>query len=245
MEDNRNSRKAGVAKGNGARKVTQGKRMQGSRPDRAMENGTKRQAASSAGRPPQGKKRSVQAGRPTQGKKRPAQAGRPVKGGKAPLTPQQMQRKKRNKILLFVAEIFVLLILLVAFWGADKVRKINIVTIEEEEVEINEEVQEYAETGLMKGYRNIAIFGVDSREKQLDKATRTDVIIVASINEDSGEVKLVSLYRDTFLNLSTDTYNKANLAYSKGGPKQAIAMLNMNLDLNITDFVTILSLIHI
>lgn len=159
MEDNRNSRKAGVAKGNGARKVTQGKRMQGSRPDRAMENGTKRQAASSAGRPPQGKKRSVQAGRPTQGKKRPAQAGRPAKGGKAPLTPQQMQRKKRNKILLFVAEIFVLLILLVAFWGADKVRKINIVTIEEEEVEINEEVQEYAETGLMKGYRNIAIFG--------------------------------------------------------------------------------------
>ena len=239
MEDKRNSRKAGVAKGNGARKVTQGKRMQGSRPNRAMENGMKRQAASSAGRPPQGKKRSVQAGRPTQGKKRPAQAGRPAKGGKAPLTPQQMQRKKRNKILLFVAEIFVLLILLVAFWGADKVRKINIVTIEEEEVEINEEVQEYAETGLMKGYRNIAIFGVDSREKQLDKATRTDVIIVASINEDSGEVKLVSLYRDTFLNLSTDTYNKANLAYSKGGPKQAIAMLNMNLDLNITDFVTI------
>ena len=141
MEDNRNSRKAGVAKGNGARKVTQGKRMQGSRPDRAMENGTKRQAASSAGRPPQGKKRSVQAGRPTQGKKRPAQAGRPVKGGKAPLTPQQMQRKKRNKILLFVAEIFVLLILLVAFWGADKVRKINIVTIEEEEEFINAYLQ--------------------------------------------------------------------------------------------------------
>ena len=232
MEDNRNNRASGVTKGNGVRKPSQGKRVQGSRPNGAP-NGVRRPAASATGRPPQGKRRPVQKGRPPQGKRRP------VNRQKAPLTPKQLQRKKRNKILLFVAEIFVLLMLLVVFWGVNQVRKINIVTIEEEEVEINKEVQEYAETGVMKGYRNIAIFGVDSREKQLDKATRTDVIIIASINEDTGEVKLVSVYRDTFLNLSTDTYNKANLAYAKGGPKQAIAMLNMNLDLNITDFVTI------
>ena len=50
---------------------------------------------------------------------------------------------------------------------------------------------------------------------------------------------MISILRDTYLNLSTDTYNKANSAYAKGGPKQAIAMLNMNLDMNITDFVTI------
>lgn len=232
MEDSRNSRKSGVAKGSGTRKVAQGNRTQGGRPNKVA-NGKKRPAASSTGRPPQGKKRPVQKGRPPQGGKRP------INKEKAPLTPKQLQRKKRNKILLFVAEIFVLLILLVVFWGVNQARKINIVTIDEKEVEINEEVQEYAETGVMKGYRNIAIFGVDSREKQLDRATRTDVIMIASINQDTGDVKLVSVYRDTYLNLSTDTYNKANLAYSKGGPKQAIAMLNMNLDLNITDFVTI------
>lgn len=246
MEDSRNSRQSGVTRGSGTRKVAQGNRTQGSRQNRVVENGERKQAASTVGRPPQGKKHPSQTGRPPQGKKRPIQKGRPPQGGKrpvnkekAPLTPQQVQKKKRNKILLFVAEIFVLLMLLVVFWGVNQVRKINIVAIDEEEVEINEEIQEYAETGVMKGYRNIAIFGVDSREKQLDKATRTDVIMIASINQDTGDVKLVSLYRDTFLNLSTDTYNKANLAYSKGGPKQAIAMLNMNLDLNITDFVTI------
>lgn len=91
----------------------------------------------------------------------------------------------------------------------------------------------------MTGYRNIALFGVDSREKALTKNTRSDTIIIASIKEDTGEVKLCSVYRDTYLNLSNDQYNKCNAAYAKGGPIQAINMLNMNLDMNITDFVTI------
>lgn len=226
MEDSRNNnRRSGTAGQNRTRKPVQGNQTRVSNTKKAAPNGAKRTT--------QGKKRPVQKGRPPQGGKRP------VSKGKAALTPQKLQRKKRNKILLFVAEIFVLLILLVVFWGVTQVRKINIVTIDEAEVEINKEIQESTETGVMKGYRNIAIFGVDSREKQLDKATRTDVIMIASINQDTGEVKLVSLYRDTFLNLSTDTYNKANLAYAYGGPKQAIAMLNMNLDMNITDFVTI------
>lgn len=219
MKDSRNNnRKLGDVGSNGTHKPVQGNHPQGSRSKKAAPNGGKTTKA--AGRPPKGGKR-------------------PANKSKAPLTPQQIQRKKRNKILLFVAEIFVLLMLLVVFWGVTQARKINIVTFDDAELEINEDVQKSTETGVMKGYRNIAIFGVDSREKQLDKATRTDVIMIASINQDTGEVKLVSLYRDTFLNLSTDTYNKANLAYAYGGPKQAIAMLNMNLDMNITDFVTI------
>ena len=131
------------------------------------------------------------------------------------------------------------MILLVVFWGVMKARQIQIVTIDDQDVEINEQVKEATETGAMKGYRNIALFGVDSRDGELDKSTRTDTIIIASINQDTKEVKMISVLRDTYLNLSTDTYNKANSAYAKGGPKQAIAMLNMNLDMNITDFVTI------
>ena len=51
-------------------------------------------------------------------------------------------------------------------------------------------------------------------------------------------MKLVSVYRDTLLNLGDGTYNKCNAAYAKGGAEQAINMLNQNLDMNITDFVT-------
>lgn len=91
----------------------------------------------------------------------------------------------------------------------------------------------------MKGYRNIALFGVDSTTGALTKNTRSDTIMIASINQDTGECKLVSVYRDTYLNLSNDSYNKCNSAYAKGGPEMAISMLNMNLDMNITDFVTV------
>lgn len=151
---------------------------------------------------------------------------------------KKKSNKKRN-IILFIVEIIILLILLAVFWLVMKSKSIEHVEIQEDEVEINEQILTSTETGAMKGYRNIALFGVDSRDKELDKNTRTDTIMIVSINMDTKEVKLVSLYRDTYLNLSTDTYNKANSAYAKGGPKQAISMLNMNLDMNITDYVTV------
>ena len=89
------------------------------------------------------------------------------------------------------------------------------------------------------GYTNIALFGVDSREKELEKSTRSDTMIIASINNQTGEVKMVSVYRDTYLDVGNGVFTKCNAAYAKGGPEQAIAMLNSNLDLNITDFVTV------
>ena len=63
--------------------------------------------------------------------------------------------------------------------------------------------------------------------------------MIASINLDTGDIKLVSVYRDTYLNIGTDEYRKCNAAYSYGGAEQAVKMLNMNLDMDITDFVTV------
>ena len=151
---------------------------------------------------------------------------------------KKREKKKRGKILLFIVEIFVLLLMVVVLYGVLKTEKVGKVDIPEEDIVINEEVKEKEET-TMKGYRNIALFGVDSREGALNKNTRSDTIMIASINMDTGECKLVSVYRDTYMNLGNDSYNKCNGAYAKGGPKQAINMLNMNLDMNITDFVTV------
>lgn len=148
-------------------------------------------------------------------------------------------KKKKNKVILFVVEFCILAVLLLAFWFVNQGTKVDYIAIDEEKIVIDEQVQEQTQTGAMKGYRNIALFGVDSRNGELDKNTRTDTIMIASINQDTKEVKLISIFRDTYLNLGNDTYNKANSAYAKGGPEQAINMLNMNLDMNITDFVTI------
>ena len=155
------------------------------------------------------------------------------------MSAREREKKKRNKILLFIAEIFILLIMVVVLYGVLKGEKVGKVDLDEDEIVINQEVKEREETTKMKGYRNIALFGVDSTTGALTKNTRSDTIMIASINLDTGDCKLVSVYRDTYLNLSNDTYNKCNSAYAKGGPEMAINMLNMNLDMNITDFVTV------
>ena len=152
---------------------------------------------------------------------------------------REREKKKRGKIILFIVEIFILLIMVAVLYAVLKVEKVGKVDLNEEKLVINEEVKERAETTKMKGYRNIALFGVDSTTGALAKNTRSDTIIIASINLDTGDCKLVSVYRDTYLNLSNDTYNKCNAAYMKGGPEMAINMLNMNLDMNITDFITV------
>ena len=158
--------------------------------------------------------------------------------GRKGLSKKQKARKQRRRIILFIIEIIVLVIAVFALYSVLTATKSGKVEIKEGDIIINETVKEAQETS-MKGYRNIALFGVDSTTGALTKNTRSDSIMIASINQDTGECKLVSVYRDTYLNLSNDTYNKCNAAYAKGGPEMAINMLNMNLDMNITDFVTV------
>ncbi len=153
-------------------------------------------------------------------------------------------RKKKNNskaIILLVAEVLVACVLVYVaytlFFKVD-VTKVGKVNLNEEA--ISQSISETVATNQqMSGYTNIALFGVDSREEELTKNTRSDTIMIASINNANGDIKLCSVYRDTYLNLSNDTYTKCNAAYAQGGPEQAISMLNMNLDMDIQDFVTI------
>lgn len=163
----------------------------------------------------------------------------------------QKQKSKTGKVVLIIFEILLLVALGIALYFILNTTKAGKIELPEEDIIINEEVKAKlqsqasasnkgsGDTANMTGYRNIALFGVDSREGALTKNTRSDTIMVASINMETGDCKLVSVFRDTYLNLSNDSYNKCNAAYAKGGPMQAINMLNMNLDLDITDFVTI------
>ncbi len=170
--------------------------------------------------------------------KKPVKHTEPVHTAKKKPSAKNKAKKKRSRIVLFVLEIFILLIMVVVLYSVFKIEKVGKVNLPAEEFVINPEVEEKVET-TMKGYQNIALFGVDSTSGALTKNTRSDTIMIASLNQDTGECKLVSVYRDTYLNLSNDSYNKCNSAYAKGGPMQAINMLNMNLDMNIKDFITV------
>lgn len=126
------------------------------------------------------------------------------------------------------------------------------------------------EAAHMSGYVNIAVFGIDSRANAednaeagglVDTASHSDVIMIVSINCDTKEVKLLSVYRDTCMLIQkrkngkiTEVYEKITHAYAYGsditvknddgtktnrGPEFALNALNRNLDLNITEYVSV------
>lgn len=157
---------------------------------------------------------------------------------------KQQQAKNKRKLIIFGVELIIIVIMVgVLWWVMDFTEEAPHVTekFDPGEVKVPQQVQEQIEQGgAMKGYMNIALFGVDAKnENQLYKGSRSDTIMIASINLDTGDIKLISVLRDTYLNLSDDTYKKCNAAYSYGGAQQAVGMLNMNLDMDITQFVTV------
>ena len=117
---------------------------------------------------------------------------------------------------------------------ASKMTKIETTELDTDKLNIAETSEEQ-ETG----YLNVALFGLDSREGDLGKGNRSDTMMIASLNKATGEVKLVSVYRDTLLKLDDGSYNKANAAYAFGGPEGAISMINRSMDMDISKYVAV------
>ena len=93
--------------------------------------------------------------------------------------------------------------------------------------------------GSMDGYTNIALYGVDSRTGELTRDCHSDTIMILSLNRRSKEIKIASVYRDTYLDNTNGEYRKATECYFYGGPERSVNMLNKNLDLNIKDYVAV------
>ena len=152
---------------------------------------------------------------------------------------KKKKKKKRRKIL-FVFELLLLLVLAVGLYAAATLSRVQRVKIKDSEIQkkVEEQLPEYTAKAL-KGYWNIALYGVDSREG-LDVG-QSDTIMVCSSNKDTKEVKLASVYRDTYLETGDGSYNfrKATDVYGIYGVERSISMLNENLDLDISDFVTV------
>ena len=153
--------------------------------------------------------------------------------GKKKMTKRQRQLRKRKMLIIEIIALVVLLLVLLV-WGL--ISKVDFQKFSLFEAGINEDL----DTSFLKGYTNIAVFGLDNRDETSYDSGNSDVIMVASINNETKEIRLVSVYRDTYLCVDDEqNYNKANAAYARGGAKNAVKMLNRNLDLNITEFVCV------
>lgn len=147
------------------------------------------------------------------------------------------QRRKR-KLILFIVEVMVILILLAALFVIIKLNKLNNTgDLDEDKLNINIDAKTQE---LLDGYTNIALFGIDNRSTGKYESGNSDCIMIASINNDTKEVRLISVYRDSFLAVDDDDdLRKLNVAYAKGGPTGAVAALNKNLDLDIKEYVAV------
>ncbi len=149
--------------------------------------------------------------------------------------PSSLKKWLIADIILIIAFIIVT----VCYVSANKSYKYNqmdIRPIDADDLIINDGVAEETE-----GYTTIALYGVDSRESNLNTGTNSDAIIIVSINNETKEVNLVSVYRDTLLEIQSDSpsTHKVNYAYQLGGSLMSINTLNANLDLKITDYITV------
>ena len=156
-------------------------------------------------------------------------------------------KKKKTKVQKAIKVIVIILIVLIVLVGgvvaggwtyiSSMLGSMNKEEIDENAIGINEDTLEN-----LKGYRNIALLGIDSRADDYGLGNRSDCIIIASINQSTNDVKLVSVYRDTYLQLvenGTKKLDKVTHAYSYGGAQNTLLALNTNLDLNIKEYVTV------
>lgn len=145
-----------------------------------------------------------------------------------------------RKVLKVIGLILLILIVLIGIviGGAyifihQKFAKLQNIEINKEDLNISEKVEKHLEK-----YRNIAVFGIDSWGNY-ETGDRSDCIMLASLNETTGEIKLISVYRDTFAEIEGHGLDKINHAYAFGSAQLALKTLNTNLDLNIKEFVTV------
>lgn len=166
--------------------------------------------------------------------------GRMGRAGKEPPDPakEKIRRLRRRIIALIVAECCLICLFLGVRYVKQKASLLNIDDSWNAEEMTNSNIS-VAKEEMMKGYWTVALFGVDSRNNSVGKGNMADVIIICNLNQETGEIKLVSVFRDTYLSVDDEgSYNKINQAYFRGGPRQAVEALNRNLDLEIDDYAT-------
>lgn len=82
---------------------------------------------------------------------------------------------------------------------------------------------------------NFLIFGLE----EIDNAKNTDAIMIASINTKDNTIKLISLLRDTYIEVEGSSPNKLNAFFSMGGAKKLVEVIEDNYRIKIDGYAYI------
>ena len=156
---------------------------------------------------------------------------------------RKKKKKKTHPIRRTVVFLLLVGLALVGFEGynigkmlleaSEKIDRVDIGQTAEE-LMINDGV---IEKNIDSDVVNIALFGVDARPGEAD--SRSDTIMILSIDKENKDIKITSIMRDTYIHIPTEYYTRINAAYFFGGPKLAVQTINTNFDMDISDYVTV------
>ncbi len=105
------------------------------------------------------------------------------------MSSNKKKKRKKHKIIIFIVEIILLLVLLAVLFLWSKYQRIDHVDNIETEDVINEDLGQTTQE-VLKGYTNIAVFGLDNEKSGVFTSGNSDMIMIASINNDTKRSKL-------------------------------------------------------
>lgn len=157
-------------------------------------------------------------------------------GTRVDKSKNQGKKSKLKYTIIGIIAVILLLISLAVGYFYSKLSAIDKVALDKSKIEVSDEAKELQDNH--DNVINIALYGLDSRSDN-DDGSRSDSIMVLTIDKSRNKIKISSIVRDTYVNIPDRGMDKINHAYAFGGPELAISTINNNFGLAIQDFVTV------
>lgn len=165
---------------------------------------------------------------------------------KAEKKPSAWSRRKpwQKGIILSVISVVLVLVIVLCIEAADIIGKISGIFSElgrDDDFGNLDNSQLGIDVELEDHVYNIALFGIDPRSTDASRGN-SDSIMILSVNNETKQVKIVSIMRDSLVPIERESgtkYGKINAAYSYGGAELAVKTLNKVYNLNIQDYATV------
>lgn len=157
-----------------------------------------------------------------------------------------MKKEGKSKILILFIVILLILLIIVGigiFFVWSKWSKVDFKELDNSDLSVTTDIYDQVSDKVTEEEFNeiitIAFFGTDSRDTSNMNSGRSDTIMLASINPNLKSIKLISIPRDTYVEVPGYGKTKINHAYAYGKEQLSIKTINSNFGLNITEYATI------
>lgn len=159
----------------------------------------------------------------------------------ADIIPEKKKKRKkkhhpvRNTVLVLLC-ISIAAVSCVGFYGYNTVNRLLSSFNTDEPLKDNEYIDD-SELYRDSEQTNILLIGVDARES--DVSSRSDTMMLLTIDNKNGQIKLTSFLRDSYVKIAGRKKEKLNAAYFRGGIQGLVDTLELNFKVEIPYYMLV------